>query len=81
MNINYGTIGFLGIIIVGALIAQQLSLNRFSEGMQEGAKGNPAKALKALKAKAQAKAQAAKKGASIASSNAKNASNAAKKIK
>lgn len=50
MNLNYGTIGFLGVIIMGSLMLSQL-------GMAEGMDGND-KTHKKTKAEAEAAAAA-----------------------
>ena len=66
MAINYGTIAFLGVIIVGSLFAQQISFTRMYEGLttQEQAAADEKKAAyekKAADAKAKKDADAKKK--------------------
>lgn len=60
MAINYGTIAFLGVIIVGSLFAQQISFTRMYEGLttQEQAAADE---KKAADAKAKKDADAKKK--------------------
>ena len=61
MAINYGTIAFLGVIIVGSLFAQQISFTRMYEGLttQEQAAADEKKAADA-KAKKDADAKKGK---------------------